>query len=193
MELLLVTSGRLKIVMSSLDMQKYAITCENLGYKDSNTKRILRSILAKAKDEVGFDASGRRVVVQMYPSKDGGCEMYVTKSTSSPLPVPLHNSMRKIPTVFRFRGMQTLLCACAKLSDRADILSSSAYAGQGSEECYLLLYTPDVDAFGREPLLFSAANEYGRMWNTEYALAYLKEHCDCICQSNAVGTLGALA
>ena len=192
MELLLVTSGKLKIVMSSLDMQEYAISCDAFGYKDGNTKQVLRSILAKAKDEVGFDASGRRVVVQMYPSKDGGCEMYVTKSTSSPLPVPLHSSMRKIPTVFRFGGMQTLLCACAKLADRADILSSAAYAGMGTEECYLLLYTPAVDAFGRVPLLFSAANEYGRMWNTEYAIAYLKEHCDCICQCDAVRTLGAL-
>ncbi len=193
MELLLVTPGRLKIVMSSLDMQEYAITCDNLGYKDGNTKQILRSILAKAKDEVGFDASGRRVVVQMYPSKDGGCEMYVTKSTASPLPVPLHSGMRKIPTVFRFGGMQTMLCACRKLSDREDILSSAAYAGLDNEECYLLLYTPAVDAFGREPLLFSAANEYGRMWNTEYAIAYLKEHCDCICRADAVKTLGKLA
>lgn len=193
MELLLVTSGRLKIVMSSRDMQDYAITCDGFGDENGNTKQILRSILAKAKDEVGFDAVGNRVMVQMYPSKDGGCEMYVTKSTAAPLPVPLHSSMRTVPNVFRFGEMQTMLCACRKLTDRSDILASAAYLRQDGRECYLLLYTTAVDAFGREPLLFSAANEYGRLWNTEYAMAYLREHCDCICHADAVRTLGALA
>ncbi len=193
MELLLVASGRLKIVMSSRDMQEYAITCEGLGQKDGNTKQVLRSILAKARDEVGFVTVGNRVTVQMYPSKDGGCEMYVTKSTATPLPVPLHSGMRRIPNVFRFGGMQNMLCACRKLSDRDDILSSAAYLGNDGKECYLLLYTPALDAFGREPLLFSAANEYGKLWNTAYAIAYLKEHCECICPTDAVKTLGTLA
>jgi len=196
MELLLITATRLKIVMSNEDMERYEITCDSLDYGDDETKRVIRSILDEAKQKVGFDAKGRHVLVQVFPSKDGGCEMYVTKTYSeskSGLPVPIRNTGKETPSVFRFGSSSRLLDACRHLMGRGDILSSSAFSDPESERFYLLLYTPERDAFGREPILLSVANEYGDLVKTEYGLAYLKEHCRCICEKDAVQRLGVLS
>ena len=36
-------------------------------------------VLSRAKLRTGFDTDGQKVLVQLYPSKDGGCEIFVTK------------------------------------------------------------------------------------------------------------------
>ncbi len=196
MELLLITATRLKIVMSNEDMEKYEITCDNLDYGDTETKRVIRSILDEARQKVGFDAKGKHVFVQVFPSKDGGCEMYVTKTPSAPqssLPLPIHSGEKRIPMVFRFNSADTMLGACRHLSSRNDIFASAAYCDRKAECYYLLLYTAERDAFGREPMYLSVANEYGCLLKSNYSSAYLKEHCDCICEKDAVITLSALS
>ena len=79
MELIKINDRKLKIMMTSEDMAEYELTRDNIDYENVDTRRALRSIFATAKQRTGFDASSERVFVQMYPSKAGGCEMYITK------------------------------------------------------------------------------------------------------------------
>ena len=79
MELILISSSKLKIMLSDADMEKYDLTAETVDYDNTATRRAFWSILDDAKNETGFDAASDRLFIQMYPSKDGGCEMFVTK------------------------------------------------------------------------------------------------------------------
>lgn len=79
MELIIINSEKLKVILSPSDMQELDVTCEDLDYETPHTKRAFWEILDKAKSKVGFDSQGYRLYVQVYPSKDGGCEMFVTK------------------------------------------------------------------------------------------------------------------
>ena len=193
MELLLITSARLKIMMSAADMAEYAIACDHLEYDVDDTGRALRTILDRARDEVGFDAKGNSVLVQMFPSRDGGCEMYVTKPSSAALPALIHSHAPRIAAVFRFQSATLMVSACQKLLPRGDILASEAYAAHQGMDCYLLIYTHESDVFGREPMYLSVANEYGHQMKSDYAVAYVREHCRCICQKDAIPTLATLA
>jgi hypothetical protein len=39
----------------------------------------------------------------------------------------------------------------------------------------------------------SVANEYGKMMKDERAVWYLREHCECFCERDAINVLGTLA
>lgn len=196
MELLLITATRLKIVMSNKDLEKYEITCDALDYHDSDTKRVLRCILDEAKQKIGFDTHGKQIFVQIFPSKDGGCEMYVTRTsaqTDAALPVPLHNENKQVATVFEFKSISDMLEVCRHLQTQGQGSPSQAFCEYDGDTCYLVLYCEQEDAFGREPLYLSVANEYGSLLKGEYGSAYLFEHCRCICSMNAVELLAALS
>ena len=73
MELIPIGETKLKITLDEREMAEYP-----LRRRDSNRAVLLR-LLREIKDRCGFDTSGSRVFVQMYPGRRGGCELYVTK------------------------------------------------------------------------------------------------------------------
>ena len=79
MELIMVNSVKLKIILSPKDMEEMDITNDTLDYNCEKTRKAFRTILERAKIETGFDIKHDRVYVQVFPSVDGGCEMFLTK------------------------------------------------------------------------------------------------------------------
>ena len=77
MEMIVISSTRLKVMLSAEDMEKYRFDPEDCA--DISTRSAFRTILLEARDRCGFDAVGDRVFVQYYPSRAGGGEMFVTK------------------------------------------------------------------------------------------------------------------
>ena len=182
--------------MNSEDMAKYDITCDRLDYGCCDAKKALLSILDEARQKVGFEANGDHVLVEVFPSKDGGCEMYVTRSQEEGkcgLPMPLHMGMKECPSIFYFSNAERMLSACRHLQNNKDIITSAAFSEFESRGFYLLLYTVECDVFGKDPMLLSVAHEYGKLIKNDYEIAYLTEHCECICSENAIQRLGALS
>ena len=85
MELILISNTKLKIMLDESDMRKYHIGNES-DCADSGTRKAIRSLLERARDQIGFNTEGEEIFVQLYTSKDGGCELFITKSNALPLP-----------------------------------------------------------------------------------------------------------
>lgn len=80
MELIVISESKLKIMLSGADMVKYELTGEALDCADLRTREAFRHIFDDARDTVGFNTRGERLLVQLYTAKDGGgCEIFVTK------------------------------------------------------------------------------------------------------------------
>ena len=79
MELILINSNKLKIMLTEADMIQYELDFNTINYDNIETRRAFWNILDEAKHRTGFDAASDRIFIQLYPSKEGGCEMYVTK------------------------------------------------------------------------------------------------------------------
>ena len=79
MEIILISECKLKIALREEDLAAFEIRADELDYSNTETKRMFWDLLTRAKQKTGFDTDGQRVLVQLYPSKDGGCEMFVTK------------------------------------------------------------------------------------------------------------------
>lgn len=79
MELILISSSKLKIMLDETDMKQYNIGDET-DCAQIATRKAIRSILDRARERIGFNTEGSEIFVQLYTSKKGGCELFVTKS-----------------------------------------------------------------------------------------------------------------
>ena len=79
MELIVISHTKIKIMLTKPDMAYYELSGSDLNSADEHTRRAVRHILSDADRRVGFDTEGERLFVQFFASKDGGCEIFVTK------------------------------------------------------------------------------------------------------------------
>ena len=68
----MISGEKLKVMLSSADMEYYAISCDMLDSGNAQSRCAFRKILEDARGQCGFDAAGAKVFVQVFPSKEGG-------------------------------------------------------------------------------------------------------------------------
>jgi negative regulator of genetic competence, sporulation and motility len=79
MEYILINESKLKITLGGEELEARALESEKLDYADPDAKQLFCDILEQARQRLGFDTTGYRVLLQLYPIRDGGCELYVTR------------------------------------------------------------------------------------------------------------------
>ena len=201
MELIVINENKLKITLSECDMKQYSLDCNTIDYDNTETRRAFWNILDEVKHQTGFDAASQKVFIQLYPSKEGGCEMYVTKlglahdgdgkdadTTSSHRLHPLHRRR----AAYSFDSVGKLTAVCKRLSEIGFSDKSSAWHSLLERgRYYLILEEPEENAY--LPLSeCSFIFEYGKSENLKNTLLLLHEHASCICEEGAVDTLAGL-
>ena len=79
MEFLLVGESKIKIVLTEEERESYGLGASAPDISGPGARRSFWRILDMAKKDVGFDPSGDKILIQLYPIKNGGCEIFVTK------------------------------------------------------------------------------------------------------------------
>ncbi len=72
-------NNEIRIRLTREDLASYETTVEDLDYDSPQGKRMILALLDKAKREMGFETSGEKIYIQLYPTGPGGCELFVTK------------------------------------------------------------------------------------------------------------------
>lgn len=189
MELILISDAKLKVMLSPDDMRRFDITCDDLDSTDIASRRAFWNILDEARAKTGFDPTGHKIFVQMYPSRSGGCELFVTRLgnkkesegkksrgfVTDPPPA------KEEQTLYAFDLLCDLLAACRRLSFTATPPTARAYTNEENSRFYLAL-SADV------PVL----SEYNGIRCRARDLAYIEEHCRMFCP-DAVTLLSPLA
>ena len=154
MEFIKIHDKKLKIALSGEEIAQYGLTLAELDYRNVETKRALWQMLGEAKRKCGFDASGESLYVEVYPSRSGGCEIFVSclsvKEGAAALtvcPVSFDESEPMIAAsaallVAGYRGRSLLYRLCGRF--------------------YLVLFLSKAD---RERLTLPLALEFGREEN----------------------------
>ena len=205
MELILINPGKLKIMLTGEEMKKYELDADNIDYDTTATRRAFWSILDDARSETGFDAASDKVFIQLYPSKKGGCEMYVTKLGDAILPHGSKSAQKANARAtsgerrggrgerigaYAFESLESLLCVCRRLLSIHWRGESRAYRDRRGT-FFLFLSETWRDTYEILDEL-SFISEYGTVENADRLRLYIGEHATCICAHGAVGTLGAL-
>lgn len=201
MELIVINSSKLKIMLSGDDMKKYDLDTDRIDYDTTATRRAFWSILDDAKCQTGFDAASDKLFIQLYPSKKGGCEMYVTKMNEPHIPAAAKGNLQIAPTetqhgghkhieAYAFEDMEALLCVCRRLLSLGYEGESHAYRDSRGQ-FFLLLCRYNYGIYA--PLdEFSFITEYGRPENVGQIRLYISEHATCIRAHDAIEQLGIL-
>ena len=213
MELIIINENKLKIMLSSEDMEKYGLCADNIGTSFPQARKALKSILSDVRIETGFDTDSEndRIFIQLYPSLEGGCEMFVTKidliypnkfeeenlimpaykeQSIIPLkPARKPSVIKKTTLTYCFEKFEWVSCACRELKRRNFSGESALY--RDKEGRYYLLVSPTLtDEQKNAPSSF--LSEFGELENTEHARLYINENGKCICCENAVEIMGSL-
>lgn len=196
MDMILISNQKLKIMLSPDDMNEYEISCETIDYDNTETRRVLWNILDLAKHKTGFDAAHEKVYIQVYPSRGGGCELFVTKLSEGELPSGMRSRLPRREVfplarvcrasgIYRFSSVNRMAAASAALSKMGYRGRSAAFADPHSAAAYLVL-----DESGAH---YPFICEYGGVRLTAPAAEYIAEHCSPICENDAVERLASLA
>lgn len=205
MELIKISASRLKIMLSSEDMDSFELDCSDADRNTPRAREAFKRILKKAKELSGFDIGSEKLFIQLYPSRAGGCELFVSKlepedrllGTDSPdtrsiygtelAPDELGDGKRRYISAsntvcaFRFDSFSRLLDACRRLFCRAEAIhASSVYRDENAQYHLLLEMDGDEDGF---------LSEYGESEKSDALLMYISEHGRPVCRESAVETL----
>ena len=195
LEFLLIGEAKLKIVLTDSDMREYNID----GFSDSQNpqcRRSVWSILELAKREVGFDPAGDKVLVQFYPLKSGGSEVFVTKlgilSTASAKLVTRSDRVEvlsKKRRFYSFENLETLISATKAISSRYPdfSLESDVYLGDNG----VFYLSVDEYAKGAQSSEFPFIAEFGRALCADTS-AYVCEHFDRLTDGDGISKLSVL-
>ncbi len=201
MELILISDTKLKVMLSATDMQKYELDNNTIDYDNTETRRAFWQILDEAKHKTGFDAASDKVFIQVYPSRGGGCEMYVTKLGAQKIGEEHHESKRKNTysvlrgktSIYRFESIDDVICVCKRLRALGYSFESGLYrARDGGYD--LVLYEKLLNSAlpGHAITEYSFIDEFATRRHGIIELAYIKEHSECIENTHAVERMSDL-
>ena len=214
MEYILINESKLKVMLDVNELEGRCLEASSLDYVDPEAKRLFGDILSHAKDELGFDTSGYRVLLQVYPSKDGGCELFITKlskldQSGSECP----DGKKQISTdenkckekmkhkketherAFSFERLEYLISVCKRLYESGISASGAIYVN--SEGTWFLTLCFDDEVYDRLfdllPICeLSFISEYGQSQDPRALSIYLGEHAKLICRDNTIATFSKL-
>lgn len=182
MELIIISESKIKLMLTRDDMECYHGT----------TKEMLKEIMEDVKRKCGCTGLDGRIFVQMYPSRAGGCELFVTRlgdrnredtaaETGEDRVLTEYRKYifneRGSHIIYAFDAMNYLLGTCGRLSKLGYSGTSPAYHDSATGKYYLLL----------ECETHIATEHFGSLCPSRL-FYYINEHCDLFC-SDAVEKL----
>lgn len=210
MEMIMISERKLKIMLTADDMEKFSISNELMAYEKRDAREMFRPILEEAEEKCGFESAAGKLFIQVYPSKNGGCEVYVTKPEESPSNEKNEKEDKrkreKAPArrkkeycAYVFENLNDGINACRILRDRGYNGESSFWYEQssGGQTKYYLTLQEEIPQNQTQRRRKSAtasdiAGEFGRRAGGAEVMAYIKEHATAVAKADALDAIGGL-
>ena len=206
MELIRINRQKLKIMLTPSDMTHYHLDSQELERNFGQTRGAFRRFLEDLRRQTDFEFDDRRISIQFFPSREGGCELFLSSLTplggeaeeekkrpQGSLPVarlPSKGVGVSREVAFRLNTMELLLRVCFRLATVGYIGASEAWKDTRGFY-YLLLQMPSTSLFSL-PDELAFLSEYGKPENAAMLRIYFKEHGHMISAPDAVERLHTL-
>ena len=205
MELIRISDHKLKIMLTPTDMRQFELNADTFGDDSAQMHRTFRLLLREIRKKTDFDADDTSISVQYFPSREGGCEMFISRllprEDAERAPLPCIKKTQMIPActssgfsrelVYRFADLQNLLSVCKRLDSLGYRGESRAFC----DECgaYYLFFSVSAPSPFTIPDEYFFLSEYGSIENCGIQRTYLREHGHEISHRDAVHQLASLA
>jgi negative regulator of genetic competence, sporulation and motility len=192
LEFLLVGESKIKIVLTKKEAEQMHLGQGDVSSADS--RRAFWQLISTAKKEVGFDPKGDKLLIQLYPMKEG-VEIFVTKLGLLP-----DSSAKMVSRSNRVSLLSKKRCFYAL--DSLDNLVAAARAVRATSEGVEI----ESDVYLSQDRYFLSIEEYGKGGEVvefpcilEFATplaadlsAYIIEHATCLTEGDGVKKFSAL-
>ena len=193
MELILISSNKLKVMLDLDEARKYKILDVEGNIANGGTNG-LHEILDDIYRLSGFDTKSENLEIEIFESRDGGCEMFITRQTEKKTysQKDIKNLCREclsenVTLAYIFKTMSDLITVCRLLGEKTLPAKSRAFS-VGSKNFYLIL---TFLGFFTSELYTSLEfiSEYGERVSATHLEDYLHEYGKEICDKEAVERL----
>ena len=190
MEIIQIRSNAIKVILDSQECQDY-VFLNNDKISDERFLGSIDKLLFKVKEKEKIDLSVNKLLIQVYPLKNFGCEIYIcdTEEENMYKDRVASGNLKKNNTytgVYRFDSLDKLLFVCQRLSAVTDEEGAQAYYDEENGNYYLI-----CRSISPKELRFAFINEYAKQLKASYA-HHVREHLRCFCEANAIKKLSNL-
>lgn len=194
MDLILISSNKLKVTLSEDEVLKYNIPTFD-GIASISDNKSIHTLLYDIQKMSGFDTASENLLIEIFESYDGGCEMFITKAAQENKKSYSKGEIRELckrcmykssSIGYIFTCSESLISACRALYNAKFNTYSSAYL-DSTGRYFLLLKSADPFC-AMDSKMLSVADEFGDMTDKNYLEEYLSEHAALICPDNAIPT-----
>ena len=185
MKFLLIGQSKLKITLTREESEKYNIKAQDSDFCGVDIRKTLRKLLYEAKESIGFDIGSEKVLIQIYPTDDGGLELFATKlgflADKDRRTVSMSDNLTTFSGVratYSFSSLD-LLCNAARVIYKEDV-SCDVYYGEDGVY-YISIAENILNGFSE----FEILSEYGKKMPS-LPKAHLSEHARLICEGRGL-------
>ena len=188
------SSDKLKVNLSSADLDRYDLDYMSISTDSPGTKRMLKDILFEAEELSGFTAKNCRLLIEVLPGKSDGCVLVLTR-------MPKENG-KKLRSCMMLPGKAgSYILSCMSIDDTINavnrfarypdipLVNSSLYNFNGR---YHLTFTPVAMGLDKTRLcaLLADLSEYGDASQTSPVQeAMIAEHGSAIRNTRAIESI----
>lgn len=195
-DVLKISESKMKIMLSKYDIKKFKIDIDNVDYNDVKTRNKFFDILDCVKKEHGFNHEGDKLLIQFYPSKDGGAELFVTRlsglSAKNERAVSRSSNVTLLDTkrvIYNFLNFDDLLKASKIIKNSKSIKGSDLFYDESNG--YFLEITERGASRDGAICDFAILLEFATKVPGELS-PYITEHYSRLTRGNAVEQLARL-
>jgi len=196
MEVLRINDSKIKIMLNRTDVHAFGLDIDADDYNDARMKKQVWEILDKVKAEYGFDHTAGKLLIQFYPSRDGGAELFVTILGSLPKGREISMSRSENVTmldsrrrIYFFRSFRDLLQAARAVSHTKSIAHSELFFSP--DEGYFLEIEERGSSRMGQICEFAILSEFAESVPPE-RYPYIAERSDKLTDGNAVELLSCI-
>ena len=186
LEFLLIGESKIKIVLTRTEADEMNLVSQNIS--DADNRRAFWKIIGVAKERVGFDPAGDKLLIQLYPMKEG-VELFVTKlgilPDSSARLVARSDKislLSKKRSLYAFDTLDDLVATARSVRAVSGDIHIESDAYMANEKYYL-----SIEEYGKggEVVEFPCILEFATPITAELS-AYIVEHSECLATGDAI-------
>ena len=196
MNVLKISDMKVKIMLTKDDALDLDLVCDNIDYSNPKTRHKIWEMLDLVKRKHGFDPDGYKLLIQFYPSKDGGAEIFVTKlenlTGKSERMLSRASDVAMLDrsfSVYNFDNLDDLMRVSYLLNGKKGLMGSELYHDK-KDGYFLKLDERGVSKLG-EICEFAVMLEFSSPIRKE-KYPYIREHYDLLIEKNAVEVLASM-
>lgn len=178
--------GTVRITLALSDMYSYNIRYEDISGHSRQTRLALSKLIASIREREGLSLSGDRLLIEAFPTKDGGCMLYLSCLGRADCRQNEKSGYRRGRYVLvESDCLDDMIALCHVLKINCGNVCSVLYYLDG---CYRLI----IPAFLKATLIETISREYAEVSLCESNIkCETAEHYRLVCY-NAVDRLSAL-